>query len=161
MLESYVEKWPTPKIENFRYMLRSGMLGWLTIMMDTNAWTPQQHAAAKQEIQLYKQQLRSFIRDADIYHIAPRPDGIHWDATEFFDPRRRKGVVYVFHGSAQTEKQHTFKLSGIAAEKEYRLRFHDHSAPDRAVSGRALISSGLTVTLPVPNSSELVFLEEP
>ncbi len=39
MLEAYVEKWPTPRIENFRYMLRSGMMGWLTIMLDTNAWT--------------------------------------------------------------------------------------------------------------------------
>ena len=29
MLEDYVEKWPTPKIENFRYMLRSGMMGML------------------------------------------------------------------------------------------------------------------------------------
>jgi hypothetical protein len=37
MLESYVEKWPTPRIENFRYMLRSGMMGWLTIMLDTTA----------------------------------------------------------------------------------------------------------------------------
>ncbi len=31
MLEDYVEKWPAPTIDNFRYMLRSGMLGWLTI----------------------------------------------------------------------------------------------------------------------------------
>src|ERR1035438_5201520 len=50
MLESYVEKWPTPRIENFRYMLRSGMMGWLTVMLDTNAWSPEQHAEAKKEI---------------------------------------------------------------------------------------------------------------
>ena len=37
MLESYVEKWPAPRIENFRYMLRSGMMGMLTIMQDTNS----------------------------------------------------------------------------------------------------------------------------
>ena len=59
MLESYVEKWPTPRIENFRYMLRSGMMGWLTIMTDTNAWSPEQHADAKKEIDLYKKELRS------------------------------------------------------------------------------------------------------
>ena len=40
-----------PRIENFRYMLRSGMMGWLTIMLDTNAWTEQQHAAAKEEFE--------------------------------------------------------------------------------------------------------------
>ena len=35
------------KIENFLYMLRSGMMGWLTIMQDTNAWTAEQHDAAR------------------------------------------------------------------------------------------------------------------
>jgi alpha-galactosidase len=159
MLESYVEKWPTPRIENFRYMLRSGMMGWLTIMLDTNAWSEQQHAAAKEEIQLYKQELRGFIREADIYHIASRPDGIHWDGTEFFDPRRGKGVVYAFRGSTKTENEHKFKLYGLIPEKEYRLRFHDHTAPDRTVSGRELLASGLTVNLSGPNSSELILLD--
>ncbi len=40
MLESYVEKWPAPRMENFRYMLRSGMMGWFTIMMDTSSPGP-------------------------------------------------------------------------------------------------------------------------
>ena len=43
MLESYVEKWPAPHPENFLYMLRSGMMGWLTLMLDTTVWTPEQH----------------------------------------------------------------------------------------------------------------------
>ena len=54
MLESYVEKWPAPRLENFLYMLRSGMMGWVTIMMDTTAWTPEQHEDARQAIALYK-----------------------------------------------------------------------------------------------------------
>jgi alpha-galactosidase len=159
MLESYVEKWPTPTIGNFRYMLRSGMMGWLTIMLDMNAWTDQQQLAAKQEIQLYKQELRPLIRDADIYHIGLRPDGIHWDGTEFFDPRRGKGVVYAFRGSTESENEHKFKLYGLIPGKEYRLRFHDHSAPDRTISGRELLDSGLTLNLSGPNSSELVLID--
>ncbi|MGI8960156.1 MAG: glycoside hydrolase family 36 protein [Bryobacteraceae bacterium] len=159
MLESYVEKWPTPRIENLRYMLRSGMMGWLTIMLDMNVWTEQQKIAAKQEIQLYKEELRPLIRDADIYHISQRPDGIHWDGTEFFDPKRGKGVVYAFRGSTETENGHKFKLHGLTPGKEYRLRFHDHSSPDRRVSGRELLDSGLTVNLSIPHSSELVLIE--
>ena len=61
---------PHRRLENFLYMLRSGMMGWLTIMLDTTAWTPEQHAAAKKEIALYKTQLRPLIRDADLYHIS-------------------------------------------------------------------------------------------
>ncbi|MBV9498677.1 MAG: alpha-galactosidase [Acidobacteriaceae bacterium] len=160
MLECYVEKWPAPRIENFRYMLRSGMMGWLTIMQDTNAWTREEHAAAKEEFRLYKDDLRPLIRDADLYHISPRPDGVHWDGVEFFDKRRDRGVVYVFHGSDQTQAEHTFRLAGLVPERTYRVRFHDHSALDRAATGRELLASGLTIRLPVGNSSELVFIEE-
>ena len=58
MLESLCRKMADAGIENFRYMLRSGMMGWLTIMTDTNAWSAEQHAEAKQEIDLYKKELR-------------------------------------------------------------------------------------------------------
>jgi alpha-galactosidase len=160
MLEDYVEKWPTPRIENFRYMLRSGMMGWLTIMQDTNAWTVEQHAAAKAEFALYKSELRPLIRDADLYHVSQRPDGIHWDGIEYLDPRRGRGVLYAFRGSTESEGQHTFLLRGVRPERQYRLRFQDHSAPDRSISGRELLGVGLTVILPLPRSSELIFLDE-
>ena len=158
MLESYVEKWPTPAIENFRYVLRSGMMGWLTIMLDTSAWSTAERAVAKDEIQLYKTALRPFIRDANLYHIAARPDGVHWDGVEFFDARRRCGVVYVFRGSGKEESRHTFRLTGLDASEMYRVRFQDHSAVDRVMRGDELEGSGLTLTLPIPNSSELVFV---
>lgn len=40
------------------------------------------------------------------------------------------------------------------------LQFHDHSSPDRTISGRELLSTGLNVMLPLPNSSELIFVQE-
>jgi hypothetical protein len=159
-LESYVEKWPTPRIENFRYMLRSGMMGWLTIMLDTNAWSVEQHAAAKKEFEIYKTQLRPLIRDAELYHISARPDGVHWDGMEYFDPQRRSGVIYAFRGSVPDERDHSFVLKGLQANATYRLRFHDHTSRDRTASGRELLTSGVRVTLPLPNSSELIFIEE-
>ncbi len=160
MLEDYVEKWPTPKIENFRYMLRSGMMGMLTVMLDTNAWTPEQHAAAKAEFALYKAKLRPLVRDADLYHVSPRPDGMQWDGVEYFDPARGSGVVYAFRGSTVSEGQHTFLLQGIHAERQYRLHYQDGSAADVSASGRELLEHGITVALPTPLSSELVFLDE-
>jgi hypothetical protein len=159
MLEDYVEKWPAPRIENFLYMLRSGMMGMLTVMQDTNAWTTEQHTAAKAEFALYKQKLRPLIRDADLYHISARPDGVHWDGIEYFDPKRGNGVLYVFRGSTTSEDQHTFPVQGVLPGHTYRLHFADHSASDRSFSGKELLESGLTVALPTPLSSELVFLE--
>ena len=158
MLESYVERWPTPHIENFRYMLRSGMMGWLTIMLDTNAWSAVQHAAAKQEIDLYKKDLRVLIRDANLYHVSPRPDGVHWDGIEYWDPKRKRGVVYAFRGTSEAEKTHTFVLRGLEPVTQYVLKFHD-TAATRTITGQQLMNGGLNVTLDVPNSSELIFIE--
>ncbi|HEY1901073.1 MAG TPA: alpha-galactosidase [Terracidiphilus sp.] len=160
MLESYVEKWPTPKPENFLYMLRSGMMGWETIMMDTEVWTPEQHAAARQAFALYKTELRPLIRDARLFHISDRPDGVHWDGMEYWDPARAKGVVYAFRGTVADEAEHRFVLVGLDARKHYRLHFQDGSAPDREASGKELMGAGLTVHLQTPLSSELVFLED-
>lgn len=160
MLEDYVEKWPTPKLDNFRYMIRSGMMGWLTIMQDTTLWTAEQHAAAKKEFELYKSRLRPLIRDADLYHISPRPDGVQWDGMEYFDPVKRQGVVYAFRGSIDTEDEHAFRLQGLSPDQMYRLTFEDHSAPDSTLSGRVLLDVGLRVYRSLAESSELIFIEE-
>jgi hypothetical protein len=158
MLDVYVEKWPTPRIEDFRYMLRSGMMGWLTIMIDTSVWSSEQHVEAKKEIDLYKQQLRPFIRDANLYHVSPRPDGVHWDGIEYWDPDRHRGVVYAFRGTTEDEHTHAYVLQGLEPSSRYLLKFNDHSSPDRIVTGDELMRRGLKVTLPIANSSELIFI---
>jgi hypothetical protein len=160
MLEDYVEKWPTPTLENFRYMLRSGMMGWLTIMQDTNAWSPEQHAAAGAEFALYKERLRPLIRDADLYHLSARPDGVHWDAVEYFDPKASRGMVYAFRGTTTDEAEHVFVLRGLRGDRNYRIHFEDGSSPDATLSGQDLLRSGLKVALKSVNSSELIFVEE-
>ena len=160
MLEAYVERWPAPRNENFRYMLRSGMLGWLSVMIDTNSWDAEQRKTAKAEIELYKSRLRSLIRDADLYHISARPDGVHWDGMEYFDHKTRAGVVYAFRGSTESEASHRFVLRGLGAASSYRLHFQDHSSSDRIAAGQQLMQEGLYVHLPLPNSSEIIFLDE-
>jgi hypothetical protein len=160
MLEDYVEKWPTPKLENFLYMLRSGMMGWITIMQDTNAWTAEQHDAARRAFALYKQQLRPLIRDARLYHVSQRPDGVRWDGMEYWDPAQGKGVIFAFRGSVPGETKHRFALAGLDAGKRYNLHFEDGSAPDRVATGSELMNPGLEVHLSDPLSSELVFLED-
>jgi len=161
MLESYVEKWPTPHIENFRHMLRSGMMGWFTIMLDMASWSDEQRAAAKAEIQLFKTELRPLIREASLYHISPRPDGVHWDGLEYLDVQRGSGVIYAFRGSDPQETEHAFVLKGLRADAKYQVTFHDHSSPDRVMTGSELMGTGLTVKLALPYSSEIIFIKFP
>jgi hypothetical protein len=159
MLETYVKEWPTPRIANFRYMLRSGMMGWFTVMIDTNAWTPEQRAAAADEIAFYKKTLRPLIRDADLYHVGARADGRGWDGIEYFDSTRERGVLYAFRGTDAAQQTHSFTLRGIRADARYRLHFTDASQPDRLVAGRKLLDAGVRMTLPQTESSELVTIE--
>ncbi len=158
MLEAYEAKWPTPTIASFLYMLRSGMMGWLTVMQNTNEWTRQQHAAAREAIALYKRRLRPLIRDAQLFHVSARPDGVHWDAMEYWDPVRAQGVVFAFHGSDAAQREHRFVLAGLEGRAIYHLHFEDGTSPDATVSGEQLMTSGLRVALREPLSSELIFL---
>ena len=159
MLEAYVKEWPAKRIENFRYMLRSGMMGWFTLMLDTTTWTKQQHDVAKNEIELYKSTLRPLIREADLYHVGPRADGKGWDGIEYFDAKRGRGVLYAFRGNGTNEQKHAFSLRGLDAERRYRLHFRDGSSADAERTGRELMRDGVTMMLPLPDSSEIVLLE--
>ncbi len=160
MLESYIEKWPVPHLNNFLYMLRSGMMGWMTMMLDTTTWTPEQHDAARRAFALYKRELRPLIRDAQLYHVSDRPDGVHWDGMEYWDPAQNRGVLFAFRGNIAGESEHRFYLAGLESTKNYSVHFEDGSAPDKKASGRELMESGIAVHLKEPLSSELVFLRE-
>ena len=160
MLECYVERTPAPHVENFLYALRSGMMGWCSVMQDTRSWAPAERAAAERAFAVYKNRLRPLIRSADLYHISPRPDGLHWDGIEYWDRSSGQGVVYAFRGSTPDETRHAYVLQGLRADHSYHLQFEDHTAPGRMMSGLDLMASGFTVTLPLPESSELVFVQE-
>ena len=161
MLESYVAKWPTARIENFRYMLRSGMLGWFSLMVDSNLWTPQQREDARAQFALYKSVLRPLIREADLYHVGERPDGVHWDGIEYYSAKLRRGVLYAFRGTVPDQPTHRFRLLGLNPSGRYRVRFQDEGkAADRVLTGQSLMQEGAQVTLPWPQSSELVFIED-
>jgi hypothetical protein len=161
MLESYVGKWPAPRLENFRYQLRSGMLGWFSLMLDSRDWTAEQRAAAQREFAIYKSTLRPLIRDADLYHVAARPDGVHWDGIEYYSAARHRGVLYAFRGTAPDEPTHRYRLRGLDPGHRYRLEFADSgNAAKRVLAGDSLMRRGVELTLPLPLSSELVFIEE-
>ena len=50
-------------------------------------------------------------------------------------------------------------LKGLQPQRRYRLHFRDGSAGDKVLRGNALMRTGVEVTLPLPDSSELVLLQ--
>jgi alpha-galactosidase len=160
MLESYVQDYPAPRLENLRYVLRSGMLGWFSLMLDASQWTAQQREAAQREFAFYKSTLRPLIRTADVYHVADRPDGVHWDGMEYYSPQVRRGVLYAFRGSASDLPTHRFRLTGLDPGRRYQLKFQDNPAANRELTGESLMQMGVDVRLSLPLSSDLIFFEE-
>ena len=158
MCECYIENIAVRSLAHFRFMLRSGMMGWCTIMTDTSKWTPEQHQAAKRQFALYKQQLRPLIRDADLYHVSDRPDGVRWDGIEYFDSKTGRGALFAFRGN-NDEPRHAFKLKGLSPEADYALSFEDRSSPASIARGAELMKSGIELNLPERESSELVFIQ--
>ncbi len=140
-------------------MLRSGMMGWFSLMLDSNTWTPEQHAVAKAEFATYKEKLRPLIRQANLYHASDRPTAEHWDGIEYFDPSSQRGVLFAFHGTATDEPSHTFPIKGFLPHNSYRVTFQDHTSQSYTTGGALLMQSGITVHALSPNSSELVFLQ--
>ena len=159
MCECYVEKYPVKTLKNFVYMLRSGMMGWCTIMLDMNEWTPEQRTAGKRQFDLYKQKLRPLINSANLYHVSERPDRKRcWDGMLYVDTAAHTGVLYAFRGTGG-EESHRFQLKGLNPTALYAITFEDNSSPAQQLTGAALMKEGVEVNLPETESSELVWLD--
>ena len=50
MLEAYVEDWPVPGLYHTRYMLRSGMMGWLTLLLNPSKWSSEVRQSVRAEL---------------------------------------------------------------------------------------------------------------
>jgi hypothetical protein len=156
MCECYVQAMPVKTLPEFRNMLRSGLMGWFSLMQDPSKWTPAQLAAARQEFGLYKTRLRPLIRYGNVYHVSPRPNGFRWDGMEYLSPDRRKGVLYAFRGATR-DASHTFALRGLFPGRLYHLHFQDPGQVDFVARGADLTTRGITVGLSSPGTSQLVF----
>jgi hypothetical protein len=130
-------------------------------MQDTSQWSPEQRTEARVQFALYKSALRPLLREADVYHVAERPDGVQWDGIEYYSSRLRRGVLYAFRGSSPDQPTHRFRMLGLKPGSRYLVKFQDQGTPaNQVLAGRLLMQEGVEVDLSLPLSSELIFLEE-
>ena len=107
---------------------------------------------------LYKAKLRPLIREGNIYHILPRPDGVHWDGIEYYNTNNGKGAVMLFKPDSLPNSK-TVKFAGLDAKKEYHLTFTDRPEQNTTLSGEELMELGLTISIKGKNQSEIIFFE--
>lgn len=121
-------------------------------------WSESQRLLIKQAVETYKSKIRPLVRHGNLYHVFPRPDDKNWDGIEYFDPDNQRGAIYVFRPESP-ESQHTIKLRGLTSEATYWVWCEDGAFAARQIGGEKLMTTGLTITLPKPFSSDLVFLQ--
>ncbi len=123
-------------------------------------WSAQHKADIQRAVATYKNKLRPLVRNADLYHIFPRPDGMHFDGIEYFDPTAQRGVVYLFKPAEGNGLEGTrVKLRGVRPDARYRVTFEDGTNAAVEKSGTEL-AAGIDVHLCGGLVSELMFFEE-
>lgn len=152
-------------VAGFKYDFRSMSMGAPEWIIDAPnggngcaPWTDEEKAAVKAAVETYKKRIRPLVRNADLYHIFPRPDNQVWDGIEYYNPATGKGVAFIFRPDSPNDTQ-TIKLKGLDTKRAYRLTFEDGSNPPTDKSGAELTTTGINVTLNGKFVSELMFFE--
>ena len=122
-----------------------------------NPWTQAEKTAVASSVETYKSRIRPLVRNADLYHILPRPDGVNWDGVQYYDPATGKGVTYLFKPSAGSNSR-MISLRGVDPGTNYQVTFQDGTNPNGVTTGQSLMD-GMLITLPGAKNSELMFLD--
>ena len=140
------------------YLWRSAMMSaWQIDPTKSADWTPQERNDVKQATAVYKSWIRPILRDVQVHHILPRPDGYHWDGMFYWSPSLRRGTLYIFRPNNDQVEQRVH-LKGLNPAAEYHVRSQDGSVSDQTRTGAGLMDSGLRIKLPGKYTSDLIFV---
>ena len=110
---------------------------------------------------MYREKIRPLVRNADLYHILPRPDGVHWDGVMYIGEKesadRPLGAVFLFKPTSEEGNTKTVFLRGLDPDTVYRLEFEDRKEQNSVLSGKEL-SSGIDVTINGEQGSEIIWI---
>jgi len=112
---------------------------------------------------LYNNIVKPLIRYGDLYHILPRPDGVHWDGLEYIDADSEneiKGLVMLWKPTNEEGPEKTIFLRGLEADTLYQLTFEDRPEQNVQRTGADLMENGLTVVIEGESGSEMIWISE-
>ncbi|MBQ7153441.1 MAG: GH36 C-terminal domain-containing protein, partial [Clostridia bacterium] len=150
---------------DIKYGMRATMTGGVmygfwdtTNMMDVvNGYWPEMMG------ETYNKKIKPLIREGDLYHILPRPDGVHWDGLEYVDAdtdREIKGLVMLWKPTDEEGSVKHIVLRGLHEDVQYRLVFEDRPEQNAVYSGKTLMETGLDVTIEEAMGSEYIWIYE-
>lgn len=114
-------------------------------------------------IRLHNEKIKPLIREANLYHTLPRPDGIRWDGIQYgydiLPENRIGGALFLFKPSAEGGTEKHVGVRGLNPDFTYRADFYDRKEQSFTATGRELMENGITVTIPEDIGSEIIFFE--
>ena len=111
---------------------------------------------------LFAQKIRPLVRNGDLYHILPRPDGINWDGIMYSDKdseNQIKGAVFLFKPSLEAGNVKNIVLRGLDKDTLYNLTFEDRPEQNVTLSGEMLMTVGIDVAIEYVGS-EIIWITE-
>ncbi len=111
---------------------------------------------------MYKERVKPLVRDGELYHILPRPDGVNWDGIMYADPdsaNEIKGVVFLFKPSADVENVKNIVFDGLDESTVYQLTFEDRPEQNCTATGADLMTNGIDVEIKYVGS-EMIWITE-
>ena len=111
---------------------------------------------------MYAEKVRPLVREAELYHILPRPDGRNWDGMMYADPDSAndiKGLVFLFKPSTAVPNTKNVVLKGLNPDVRYQLTFEDHPEQNCVATGAELMSKGIDAEIKYVGS-ELIWITE-
>ncbi len=143
----------------FRTMLTGGVMlsNWQGTTAEDLSYWPYYVA------NLYNTVMKPLIRYGDLYHILPRPDGVHWDGLEYIDADSEnviKGLVMLWKPTDKEGSEKTVYLRGLEGDTLYQLTFEDRPEQNCQKTGADLMENGLTVVIEGDSGSEMIWISE-
>ena len=149
---------PTPDSKGgVKYAFRYSSLGAPALIWDPATWNDAQRSEIAAAVKTYKERIRPLVRNANLYHILPRPDDRNWDGIQYYDPATGKGVAYIFRPDSPDPEQ-TIRFKGLDAKATYDVSFEDGSNAPLSMNGAGLMQEGIRMKLADRFTSELVWV---
>lgn len=146
------------------YSVRSSMLGSSMLCLTPSGYNRTNIAILEENYDYYNKTLKPILRNTSVYHIMPSPTGWNWndwDGIQYYNHDIKEGAVYLFKENASAPNSKTIVLKGLEENRYYDLTFMDRTAQNVRMSGKELMTTGITVTgMTTRYDSEIIHIEE-
>jgi alpha-galactosidase len=115
-------------------------------------------AAARRNMPLYKR-FRHLLQN-DCYDLLPaKAEAKHeWQAMQFVSPSGQESVALIFRAES-TQNTLQLPLPGLKPDALYVINFANGNRPDLKMTGHALLTEGIAISLENPHMSEVILLK--